>query len=124
MIPELASWMLGGAIAAPYHIASGFAVTALSEGMKHLTKQLETEEVTEMEHTELGMEHINPLTRMMNECLSMARGLYGISTNMHLGDCPTMSETQRDELRAIEYRLEKLMEGHRWQCRWHLRCSS
>lgn len=124
MIPELASWMLGGVIAAPCHIASGFAIAFLSEGTKHFTKQLETEEVTEMEHTELGMGPVNPLNRMMIECMGMARGLYRISRDMHPGDCPTMSETQRDELRDIESRLEKLMEGHRWQCRWHHRCYS
>lgn len=124
MIREIASWALGGMVAAPCHIASGFTMTALSEGVKHLTKQLESKEVTEMEHTGVGIGPMDPLNAMMNECLSMARGLYGISRSMHDGGNPSLTESQESELREIESRLERLMGGRRWRSRWHRRCCS
>ena len=124
MILEVASWALGGMVAAPCHIASGFTMTALSEGVKHLAKQLESKEVTEMEHTGVGIGPADPLNAMMNECLSMARGLYGISRSMRLDGSPSLTESQESELREIESRLERLMGGRRWRSRWHPRCSS
>lgn len=124
MIPEIASWMLGSVLAAPFHMVTGFTVTALSEGTKHLSKQLDSEEVKEMEPTNAGVGHTNPLDAMMGECLDMALGLYGISRSIHIGSGPSLTEAQDCELRDIEARLERLMGVHRWPCRWHRPCSS
>lgn len=124
MMLDLASWMLGGALAAPCHTALGVAVTAVSECNKRLRKHLETEEVTEMERTELGFGPADPMEGMKNDCLSMTRELFGIYRTLCLKDDPMMTDVQMEELADIETRLEKLMEGRRWRYPSHPRCSS
>ena len=121
---DLASWMLGGALAAPCHTALGVAMTAVSEGNKRLRKHLETQEVTDMECTELGFGPADPMEGMKNDCLIMTRELFGIYRTLCLRGNPTMTEVQIEELADIEARLEKLMEGRRWRRLLPLRCSS
>lgn len=121
---DLVSWMLGGALAAPCHTALGVAVTAVSEGNKRLAKHLETQEVTDMERTELGFGSADPMEGMKNDCLSMTMELFGVYRALCLRGNPTMTDVQMEELADIEARLEKLMEGRRWQCRSPPPCSS